>query len=155
MIDKKDIRVGNFLYCDGNTNMKEVLEVREKHLRVKYFRDDIQDWHVSLVEIDRFNPIIVTDDLITKFKFVKENIGYSTDISYFEAEYKVLYVDLNQMMVGIRCGLKESERIKDELVVIFNGDVHGDIHLHYLQNIYNDLTQNKNNNENKKGNINQ
>lgn len=89
---------------------------------------------------ERIKPIIPTEDLLLKFNFEKEPVSLSIDISDFEPEYKKLIIDVNNEMIAIRCGEKEKSRHKDELIVIFNGDVRKDFSIHLIQNIYNSLT---------------
>lgn len=77
---------------------------------------------------------IVTEKHLLELGFEKEPIGYSLDISYFDQEYKTLTVDLGQG-IAVRYGEKAKSRIHDELISIYNVDLHKRITLPYLKQL--------------------
>lgn len=88
---------------------------------------------------DTAEGISLTEEWLLKFNFKKEPLTHSINISYFDTELKLLCVDLNQGIL-IRNGNLKDNRMKDELIPIFNTDKSGAIQVHQLQNLYFALT---------------
>ena len=68
-----DFRIGNIVSID---NLKEckVIEIKEKHLRVEYIREDTQTIHRPLIEIERIFPLQLSLEKMLAFQF--EECGY-------------------------------------------------------------------------------
>jgi len=117
MIQANEIRVGCIFEIDG--------EVR---------KFNISDFEYSNYQIAK--PIELSPDILLKCGAEKQNIGYTIDIGYFKPEFKCLYIDIQQGIMGVRYGNKDKPRHEDELIVIHNKDVHGELYLHKIQNTY-------------------
>lgn len=68
-----DFRIGNIVSVDNLTECR-VIEIREKHLRVEYIREDTQLPHRPLIEIERIFPVQLSLEKMLAFQF--EECGY-------------------------------------------------------------------------------
>ena len=68
-----DFRIGNIVSVDNLTECK-VIEIKEKHLRVEYIREDTQTIHRPLIEIERIFPLQLSLEKMLAFQF--EECGY-------------------------------------------------------------------------------
>jgi hypothetical protein len=68
-----DFRIGNIVSFD-NLNECKVIEIKEKHLRVEYIREDTQTIHRPLIEIERIFPLQLSQEKMVLFQF--EECGY-------------------------------------------------------------------------------
>ena len=82
-----------------------------------------------------------TINLAKQVMFQLSNI-FEIDISYFKNEYKVISfsVDRHNQYVYIRYGEKDALRSDDVLISIFNSDIHGELTLEKIKEIYHALT---------------
>lgn len=64
-MDVTKLRIGNKLLLNEET-ICNVLEIRNSYLRVNYIRKDNGLEHTSLVEIDRFKPIPLTEKILSE-----------------------------------------------------------------------------------------
>ena len=78
-----DLRLGNYVKFNGN--ISEVLEIRKNLIRPEYLMDDGKLLHRPLVEIDRIEPIELTEEWLLRFGF--EKIEYSDERHGFGDEY--------------------------------------------------------------------
>ena len=71
-----DLRLGNYVFLDNMIKVHEIFEVRPLNMRVKYWRNDVERQHISIVELDRLKPIELTTDWLDKFNFETDQIMY-------------------------------------------------------------------------------
>ena len=84
-----DIRIGNIVSIDNLIECK-VIEIKEKHIRVEYIREDTQLPHRPLIEIERISPVHVYD-------MEKETLEEAAKRIYPDLGYKEeLYCDLGE-----------------------------------------------------------
>jgi hypothetical protein len=66
---RKQLRIGNLVEIENHTKVCEVIEIKEKSLRVSYIRSDNGMVHNPIIEIDRIKPISITEEYLIKFGF--------------------------------------------------------------------------------------
>jgi hypothetical protein len=60
----KQLRIGNLVEIENHTKVCEVIEIKEKSLRVSYIRSDNGMVHNPIIEIDRIKPIPLTEKIL-------------------------------------------------------------------------------------------
>ena len=136
MIKAEELRIGNLIGMylkEDPQNLFEVLEVGQT-MKCKSMLSGVDFW-----DIGDFEPIPLTEDWLVKFGFNKNHISYYKDLLPFPTEYKKILVDINQGIM-VRAGEINKLRINDELIVLWNCDIRGKIHVHQLQNLFHSLT---------------
>ena len=123
MIRAEELRIGNYL------KSLDVCVVQIDALSIYHIWDESKE----------YNPIPLTEDWLVKFGFNKNHISYYKDLLPFPTEYKKILVDINQGIM-VRAGEINKSRINDELIVLWNCDIRGKIHVHQLQNLFHSLT---------------
>lgn len=72
-----ELRIGNFVQINGSSFCK-IITIRERYVRLEYLRDDTNSLHRPLIEIERIKPILLSDNWLIKFGFLKNK----SDIRY-------------------------------------------------------------------------
>jgi len=99
------------------------------------------------MDTDSLFPIEASETLLFDLGFEvfagKVMSTYSINVSKNEMEFKTITLSLEKgnTYVAIRQGSNESPRHEDDLVTVFNSDYHGNLYIHWLQNLYFLLTQ--------------
>lgn len=87
-------------------------------------------------------PIVLDEQWLLDFKFEKHKSlildSYSISITDNDNEFKEISVTIEEgnQYIHIRQGDKNGSRHDDDIVTVFNGDYHGKLYVHILQNIY-------------------
>lgn len=109
-----ELRIGNFVEIETHTKVCEVIEIKQKSLRVSYIRSDNGMVHNSIIEIDRIKPILLTQKILISLGGI---LDWEDDTYVF-----------GNFAVSVN---KKSEALmffKDEQIAEFN-------YLHQLQNL--------------------
>ena len=152
-MDSKELRIGNLVLSNNPLYRKDWLG---KVLSIL----EIKDESVSVVAIDELpyaftggqflkyiDPLPLTEEILLRcgFSVKKSPIldFYHISISW-NGDYKEisLSIELGNQYVYLREQNDElpNDRLADNVVCIFNGDIHGKLYLHKLQNIIHALT---------------
>ena len=118
-IKSSELRIGNLVEIDNHTKVCEVIEIKEKSLRVSYIRSDNGMVHNPIIEIDRIKPISIIEEWLLKFNGILDQ----EDDSYV---FKHFAVSVNEKSEAIMF-------FQDEEIAEFN-------YVHQLQNLYFALT---------------
>ena len=135
-MEAKELRIRNYLQDRGGRLCKVESINYDKQEGYSFYAPAIVSGITSLPN----KPIPLTEEWLVKFGAEKEPMTCSFNISRFNSEYKRLIINVSNKMIAIRNGDLSNSRGKDELIVIFNGDVDGDLFVHTLQNLYFALT---------------
>jgi len=155
MIKENELRVGNYVLLKGTPDkikgvfneLDESTLSKDEDIQIGY-RYCIQGSNLLDYSVNDINPIPLTEEILLKAGFKKHKslmlTSYSRSISWndYEADYKAISLNLEpgNQYVYIRDGVKSNQRHKDAIICIFNGDKHGKLHLHWLQNTWKQLT---------------
>lgn len=152
-MEAKDLRIGNLVLSNNPLYRKDWLG---KILSIL----EIKDESVSVVAIDELpyaftggqflkyiDPIPLTEEILLKCGFKKQGLKildfYNKSISWNETFKEIsLSIQQGNQYVYLREQNDElpNDRMADNIICIFNGDIHGKLYLHQLQNLYFALT---------------
>ncbi len=136
MIKPNELRVNNW-YTSTKFNKPVRCEMAD-FLEIYSRADGATPDEKNVAEL--FQPMVLKPDWLDEYEQAKkEYFGYVIDILPFDTEYKKIIIDLSQGIM-IRAGDLNQPREKDEIVVLFNINVRGKLHVHQLQNLYFALT---------------
>jgi hypothetical protein len=151
-MNASDLRIGNLFYKINRTQKVHMpievpMVVAEIGIPfVKFYALGTPIEQVTKyfdVELFSMTPIPLTEEwLVNKFiGFTKRGIilaSYSIDISWNKNEFREITVTIESgnQYVYLRSGELNKPREKDDVITIFNGDYHGKLYVHTLQNIY-------------------
>jgi hypothetical protein len=124
-----DFRIGNIVSVDNLTECK-VIEIKEKHLRVEYIREDTQTIHRPLIEIERIFPLQLSLEKMLEFQF--EECGYD-----------LLFWKHNKLPHMQFAGINWADRdIPDYqfLNIRVDHEIYKIYFVHQLQNLFHSLT---------------
>jgi hypothetical protein len=129
-----ELRPYNYVILDGE--LQQVVDIRTDIVLLKY-----NDVYTSSL-IDSLSPIPSSEEWLIDLGFTKNPSkiinSYSIDVSWYDESYKVLSLTLDKgnQYIYVREGDKDGDRSDDDIICIHNGDLHGDILIHKIQNIY-------------------
>jgi len=154
-MDIKELRIGNYVTDEFYDSFKTIIKV-----------ESINDNGINLTVVDDGNwselaqrwiepdslsckifGIPLTEEMLLNAGFIKNEAllinSFTKSIAWFLGDYKVLSINIENgnQYVYIREGVKSKPREDDSIICLFNGDKHGKIYLHYLQNLWKTLTQ--------------
>ena len=74
-MEKRELRIGNFVNCNGIVS--EIVEIRNNYVRLKYFREDVNKEHISIVQLDdRIKEIPLSEEWLLKLGYLKEDENF-------------------------------------------------------------------------------
>ena len=125
---RKQLRIGNLVEIENHTKVCEVIEIKEKSLRVSYIRSDNGMVHNPIIEIDRIKPISITEEWLLKFGF--ELNSDEGDCKFYEkGKYGIRWVDGDEFYFYLIMNDRDEYWILKEIYDV-----------HQLQNLYFSLT---------------
>jgi hypothetical protein len=131
-MESNQLRIGNLVKF--NDKISEVIEVRKNLIRAEYLMDDGLLLHRPLVEIDRIDPIPLTEEWMLKFGF--EKIEYSDERHGFGTEYNLKLNDdifLNYSDDFSLAIYRNEKAMEDEVGILPKWEAIK--HVHQLQNL--------------------
>lgn len=143
MIQAKDLRMGNY-FLETESKIIYKLDCFYGFESVKPYDPYDDDMYF---DIDDISPIPLTEEILLRcgFSVKKSPIldFYHISISW-NGDYKEisLSIELGNQYVYLREQNDElpNDRMADNIICIFNGDIHGKLYLNQLQNIFHALT---------------
>jgi len=120
----QELRIGNKLFLPHLDVVAVVLEIRFKYVRCAFQRKDIDEPHVSLIDINECEPIKLTEEWLLKAGAEKINSENQ-------------YADTNDYILGILYFniANQSTKINGKYALSFIPD-----YVHELQNLFFALT---------------
>ena len=125
----KDFRIGNIVSVDNLTECR-VIEIKEKHIRVEYIREDTQLPHRPLIEIERIFSVHLSQKILEILQF--KRCGY--DLLFWEHDElpKVQFAGINWADEGI----PEYQFLN----IRVDGEIYKIDFVHQLQNFFHSIT---------------
>lgn len=134
-MDSRELRIGNYVDCNGIVS--EIVETRTNYVRLKYFREDVEKEHISLVLLDeRVKEIPLTEEWLLKFGFEKIESDYRIQIQKDDSQGNSDY------WIYVDSGIDNETNKFKVMLVSGEGDwfTTKNKYVHQLQNLYYALT---------------